>query len=219
MILVPEIETVVILVPRSGSGSLRDALLATYPRATMLYRHMEADGTPQGYDRWRRVGVVRHPVDRLWSLFKFLQKVAAVQPSSDIPGKWEASYVAAQRRSIDGRTFDKWLVENETVFTSPYDSGGLGRFWPGFTVRHPLPENRKSQFIYLRPDLGTEVWQSHALAHLATDLGVTLADDSVGTISHKTGEVSAPQLSSIARDHVERFFSWDFHAVSQSLAA
>jgi hypothetical protein len=209
MILVPEIETVVILVPRCGSGVLRDALLATYPRATMLYRHMEADGVPQGYDRWRRIGILRHPVDRLWSLYKFLLQVAQIQPASEIPGKWEPSYVEAQRRSVAGRDFDAWIVENETVFTSPYDAGGLGRFWPNFTVRHPLPENRKSQFIYLRPDLGTEVWQFHALAHLAEELGVELGGDSKGTISHKTVADSHPALSAAAADHMERFFSWD----------
>ncbi|MBL3684559.1 hypothetical protein F2981_16960 [Sinorhizobium meliloti] len=43
-----------------------------YPRSTLIYRHMEADGVPAGYDRWRKVGVVRHPVERLWSLYKFL---------------------------------------------------------------------------------------------------------------------------------------------------
>jgi hypothetical protein len=28
---------------------------------------MEADGIALGYDRWRRVGAVRNPLDRTWS--------------------------------------------------------------------------------------------------------------------------------------------------------
>lgn len=219
MIIVPEIETVIILTPRCGSGALRDALLTTYPKAMMVYRHMEADGVPQGYDRWRRLGVVRHPVDRLWSLYKFIQLVAERSPDHDGKGKWEPAYVEALARSLDGRSFNDWIVLNETVFTSPYDSAGHGRFWPTFTVRHPLPENRKSQFVYLRPDLGTEVWQFHALQHLAQNLGIVLAEDSRGVISHKTDGRVPPKLSPEARDHVSRVFAWDLEATRQSRAA
>jgi hypothetical protein len=219
MIIVPEIEAVVILTPRCGSGALRDALLAKYPKAMMIYRHMEADGIPQGYDRWRRFGVVRDPLDRLWSLFKFLQKVAAHQPRHDGKGKWEPAYVESLRRSLDNRTFDDWIVSNETVFTSPYDSAGLGRFWPTFTVRHPLPENRKSQFIYLRPDLGTEVWQFAALDRLARYLSVSLADETSGTMPHRTDNSQPPALSAAARDHMGRYFAWDFGATQECEAA
>jgi hypothetical protein len=73
VIILPSIETVVVLVPRTGSGSLKRAILDRYQDAMPIYRHMEADGVPAGYDRWRRVGVCRHPVDRLWSLYKFCQ--------------------------------------------------------------------------------------------------------------------------------------------------
>lgn len=51
MILIPEIQTVVILVPRTGSGSLRRAVAAKYPQSILLYRHMEADGVPAGHDK------------------------------------------------------------------------------------------------------------------------------------------------------------------------
>ena len=49
MILIPEIEAVVILVPRTGSGSLYRAVLDRYPKALMPYRHMEADGVYMRY--------------------------------------------------------------------------------------------------------------------------------------------------------------------------
>lgn len=147
MIIIPEIETVVILVPRTGSGALRRAVAAKYPKSMLVYRHMEADGIPLGYDRWPRVGVVRNPLDRLWSLYKFLRNFG---------GNHDPAFILAMHASV-ARPFDDWLLNNEIVFTSPYDRAGLGRYWPGYSVRHPIPENRKSQFVYLRPDLGTEI--------------------------------------------------------------
>lgn len=198
MILIPELEIVVILVPRTGTGSLRRAVAASYPKSIMIYRHMEADGLPLGYDRWRRVGVVRHPVDRLWSLYKFLR---------DFGGDHDPAYIAAQRASV-AMPFSEWITGNETVFTSPYDSAGKGRFWPQFTVRHPLPETRKSQFLYLRPDLGTSVFPFEDRAGL---YGLLRIDDSHR--ANGTEPSDAPTISQAASDHVERFFSWDFDAV------
>lgn len=193
MILIPEIETVVILVPRTGSGSLRRAIAARYPKAMQVYRHMEADGVPQGYDHWPKIGVIREPVERLWSLYKFLQ---------NLDGQHDPAYIASMRASV-ARPFDDWLIGNEVVFTSPYDSAGRGRFFPQFTVRHPLPENRKSQFMYLRPDLGTDVVPYMRLAQLAARLDVTLA--SVNT----TSKDAPPPLSDGAREHINRLFAWD----------
>lgn len=57
MIIIPEINTVVILVPRTGTSTLRRAIAEIYPMSMMIYRHMEADGIPIGYDRWRRSGM------------------------------------------------------------------------------------------------------------------------------------------------------------------
>jgi len=202
MLLIPEIETVVILVPRTGSKALRLAIAERYPRAMQLYRHMEADGVPQGYDRWRRIGVVRDPVDRLWSLYRYLKWMGGQR---DGMGKWEPVYVEKQRRSAE-LPFDQWLVENQTVFTSPYDSACGDKFYPGFAVRHPLPENRKSQFIYLRPDLGTEVWRYADVDRLFDALGV------VPGAHNQNASESAPHLSSAASEHIQRWFAWDIDA-------
>lgn len=203
MILIPELETVVVLVPRTGSGSLRRAIAAKYPRSMLIYRHMEADGVPHGYDRWAKVGVVRHPVDRLWSLYKFLQR---------FDGQHDPAYIAAMRRSVDP-SFSQWLTGNLVVFTSPYDRAGLGRFFPNFTVRHPLPENQKSQFVYLRPDLGTTVYRYDTqLGELATRLGVNLES------APRTNDTEArcrPLLSPEAEAHIAKWFAWDLkHAVT-----
>jgi hypothetical protein len=199
MIIIPEIETVVILVPRTGSGSLKRAVADRYEQSFLLYRHMEADGVPQGYDRWRRVGVLRHPLDRLWSLYQFCRKTDGGSYAK-YPELWERL-----SRSVNC-SFDSWLRENEVVFTQPYDSAGRGRFWPQYSVLHSLPENRKSQFLYLRPDLGTEMFAFEHLHRLAQDLDVQL--------DHYLNATSEPcpamtDLLPVAREHVETHFAWD----------
>lgn len=204
MILIPEIETVVILVPRTGSKALRLAIEARYPRSMRIYRHMEADGVPAGYDRWQRVGVVRDPVDRLWSLYRYLKWMGG---RADGLGKWEPAYVERQRQSA-ALPFDRWLIENQTVFTSPYDSAQGDRFYPGFTVRHALPENRKSQFIYLRPDLGTKVWRYSDLAQLHASLDIQPGRENCNAAE------PIPTLSEEAERHIHRFFAWDIAAVT-----
>lgn len=201
MIFVPELQTVVILTPRTGTRSLKNALLATYPEAFMLYRHMEADGVPHGYDRWRKVGVVRNPVDRLWSLYKYLQRFGL-----DWCAEHDETYTARMRASVE-QPFEQWLIGNELPFTTPYDSAGLGRFFPAYACRHPVPENRKSQFVYLRPDLGTAIYRfGDQLAALYADLGVTPGHQ------NGTAEIPTPRLSGDAKAYVDRWFAWDMEA-------
>ncbi|TPI86398.1 hypothetical protein [Mesorhizobium sp. B2-8-9] len=204
MIIVPEIQTVVILVPRTGSGSLRRAIAAKYPGSVLLYRHMEAEGVPAGYDRWQKVGVLRDPVQRLWSLYKFCQRF---REKFGEHSDQEQAHVDAIVQSVD-MPFSEWIVNNQLPFTNPYDSSGRGRFWPQYTVRHSLPENRKSQFVYLRPDLGTKVYPYSGLGTLYQELGIA---DLFRTNS--TPPSPAPQLSDEAKDHVRRFFAWDFAAL------
>ena len=196
MILIPEISTVLILVPRTGSGSLRRAVLREYPEAMQIYRHMEADGIPYGYDTWRRVGVVRHPIDRMWSLYRFLGKFGG--------GQHDPAFVAALRNSVD-RPFGDWLIHNEIVFTSPYDRANRGRFWPGYACNHPIPENRKSQAVYIRPDLGTEYWNFEHLDQLAASLGVTIQER-----ENATTHDPAPALEQEAEAYARSVFAWDF---------
>jgi hypothetical protein len=211
MILVPELQTVVILVPRTGTSALKRALLTTYPKAMQLYRHMEADGVPYGYDRWKRVGVVREPIDRLWSLYRFLKWMGAGR-DADGNGKWEPAYIAKQRASVD-RSFSDWLVQNNVVFTSPYDTATGGKFYPGFAVHHPLPETRKSQFIYLRPDLGTEAWPFERLAALHESLGIEAPRE------NHNEPAPMPELTAEAVEHMHRWFAWDLETTGRRLAA
>lgn len=212
MLIIPELETVFILVPRTGSGAIRRAVAAAYPASLQIYRHMEADGVPAGYDRWRRIGVVRHPVDRLWSLYKYLQTFGEGKIFNPVTGAWPPSYVAEQRGSVVGLGFSDWIVRNRAIFTHPYITGDTG-FRPFFTLRHPLPENLKSQFVYLRPDLGTGIYRYEELGALATELGINLARH------HHTDARPAPTISAEAMEHMRLYFGWDFTAVERSVAA
>jgi len=207
VILIPEIEAVVILVPRTGSGSLKRDIQATYPSAIQLYRHMEADGVPQGYDHWPKFGVVRDPIDRLWSLYKFTMSYDNVAHAPE--------YCEALRRSAE-RPFEDWLLNNEHVFTSPYDRSFRGRIYPHYTVRHPIPENRKSQRLYLRPDLGTHIFRFCEDGRYA--LYKRLGLDRVHHHANRTEPSLPPPLSQRARDYASQVFAWDFLATHSSLA-
>jgi len=207
MILIPEIEKVVILVPRTGTRALIRAIAARYPQAMRIYRHMEADGVPQGYDRWEKLGVVRDPVDRLYSLYKYLQQFGINHCQEHDP-----AYTRSMRESVSA-PFGEWIVANQLVFTSPYDSAGLGRFFPGYTCRHPLPENRKSQFVYLRPDLGTRIYRYSDVDrfHAALDVDPPRING--------TDNATPPPLSAAAVQHVARWFAWDLQASDQRVSS
>lgn len=212
MIIVPELKTVVILTPRTGTRSLKNAILATYPQAFLLYRHMEADGVPQGYDRWRKVGVVREPIARLWSLYKYLDRFGL-----DWCAEHDETYTASMRASV-AKPFEEWLMTNDLPFTTPYDSAGRGRFFPAYTVRHAVPENRKSQFVYLRPDLGTEIVPYAFANMLHHELGVAAVIGRENGTSQSLHQSAPPELSAEAQEYVERWFSWDTEAARSALA-
>lgn len=204
MILIPDLEIVVILTPRTGTRALKRAIADRWPNAMHLYRHMEADGVPQGYDRWRKVGVVRHPVERLWSLYKYLQRFGV-----DYACEHNKTYTALMRESVQ-RPFEDWLMHNERPFTTPYDSDGFGRFYAGYACRHPMPENRKSQWIYLRPDLGTQIYRFDDASILHRHLDVDPPH------INGTDASAPPKLSDPARIYVGRWFNWDLEACRQT---
>jgi hypothetical protein len=166
MILIPELETIVISPPRTGSTSLKQAILRQYPLAMSLYRHMEADGVPFGYDQWRRVGVVRAPGSRLFSLYNYLQRLEHDDPY------WAPGRAAKYKASVARIPFDVWLQRNELPFCTGW--GDDMSYNPRYSVRHAMPETRKSQEIYLRPDLGTEVYKFTDIGFLARALNVVM---------------------------------------------
>jgi hypothetical protein len=160
---------------------------------------MEADGVPLGFDRWRKVGVVRNPIDRLWSLYKYIKH--GLHDGHDMP------WLSLQRNSVNV-PFDEWVRTNQVVFTSPFDAANSGRWWPDHCVKWALPENRKSQWIYLRPDLGTMVFPYSAMSELGKFLDVPLSQYS----ENRTVVNLAPHLSAETTEYMSRAFAWDFEA-------
>lgn len=152
MILIPELRIVYLAVPRTGTTSFKNAILARWPQAMPIYRHMEADGLPLGYESWTKVGVIRRPISRLWSLYSYCAGLTENSPN------WAPDRAQRMRASTEGLSFEAWLLTNETVFALDIPlPGELPR--PYYLTLHPLPENRKSQWRYLRPDLGTQVYR------------------------------------------------------------
>jgi hypothetical protein len=195
MIIVPEKEIVLITPPRTGSTTISDQILAKYPLAFRPYRHMEADGTPFGYDRWRRVGVFREPVARLWSVYHYCKTMVN-------SGRGTQTWRDNMLRSVEV-PFEEWLVDNTLLFADPFDSVGA-RYFPRYAVRHGIPENKKSLFHYLRPDLGTEVV---TLAEAMTIFGLDIDAKANGS-----GCPPAPYMSELGREahqHMRAFHGWD----------
>lgn len=195
MIIIPEKEIVLITPPRTGSTTLRQMVGAYYPGAFMPYRHMEASGVPFGYDRWRRIGIYREPIARLFSLYNYCRMIYRSDRGT---AGWRNKMHLA---TMGG--FEDWLVTNEVVFTDPFDSEGQ-KYWPKYAVQAPVPENRKSLFTYIRPDLGTEVWHlQQALDYLG--LHTTSRMNTSGAFTPPTFD----ELGPAAKVHMRRFHLWD----------
>lgn len=208
MLIVPELEKVFILVPRTGSGSFYREMRRVYPRSMLLYRHMEADGCPRGYDRWERIGFVRHPLARLVSLYTFLQTFGG---GAQVQGG-QASKDAQRIREQANRPFIDWLRNNDAPFTTPLSPNGDGAYWPVLSRINPLPENKLSQFDYLRPDLGTTIWKFENLRRHMSMLGLDIHQVSNNTRtvekigSHRRAHVP---LDEGVNEHISTYCRWD----------
>lgn len=145
MLIIPELETVVLQPPRTASTSIRSAVMKAYPKTFSPYRHMERDGIPKGYDRWQIVGIIRHPFDRLASLYRYMRRYQGNgTTASDV-------WIAQMCKDAD-RPFAEWLLESKEMFTDPFDQ--KGRYFPKYEVMHKAPITRRSQRLWHRPDLG-----------------------------------------------------------------
>jgi len=216
VIIVPELETVVLLNPRTGTGSLYRALLAKYDRAFMLYRHMEAEGVPRGYDRWRKVGVVRHPVDRIYSLYLFLKGKHLYQQDLNVDPR-QLEWI---RRSVDC-SFEDYLLYNETMYPTGHICQQSMLFSPIRTVALGIAYNRVSQFQFLRPDLGTYTYgYETSYGNLLTDLGLGKKLDyrCNATLFRELG-IATPKLTPDAVRYCQRVFDWELQNFNYSMSS
>lgn len=196
MIIIPELETVVLCPPRTGSTSLKYAIAERYAKSFMLYRHMEADAIPQGYDRWAKVGLVRHPIDRLWSLYFYCKYKIDPSSAKHVP-EWYADVKIPPEV-----TFSEWVMGNKSIFTVSHAADNV---FAAYSVRHAIPETRKSQFHTLRPDLGTQVYRFNHLELLAGRLDLDLKH-----LNYSAAHNRKPyDLTDVAEDHIKKYFKWD----------
>ncbi len=193
MIIIPEIETIVILPPKTASTSVIKAIKKRYDNSFQLYRHMEADGIPFGYDRWKKVGIVRNPIERLWSLYWYCKSVERF-------GFEE--YQEKIRKSVD-RSFEDWILNNEIIFTDPNSSRDPLEYFPKYAILHAIPENRKSQYIYLRPDLGTKIFLYNEIEKFEEELDIRLSKLNI------TSKENIPTISMEVQNFINRYHKWD----------
>lgn len=194
MLLVPELTAIFIFPPRTGSDSLCIELMRKFPNAFLPYRHAEADLVPEGYEAWRKIGFVRHPLARLWSLYKYCAILADhenIMPQL----KDEVDRVA---NSVQGMQFEDWVRNNIELFL-PKDSP-----YPLLYQRHCIPETRKSQEIYLRPDLGTIILRYQDLPEHMLSWGLDPAKK-----NGATPPVPCPKPSKALQKHMKKYFAWD----------
>lgn len=193
MLIVPELKVIFIFPPRTGSDTLCTELMGKFPNAFLPYRHMEADGLPVGYESWRKVGFVRHPLHRLFSLYKYCCVIADQEAIE--PLRADVERVAA---SVKGLSFEQWVIKNTELFV-PKDSG-----MPILHQLHNVPENVKSQEVYLRPDLGTIVLKFQDLPRHMAAWGLNPERKNGATVS-----VPLPKPSKRLQRHLNKHFKWE----------
>lgn len=139
MIIIPELETVLLQPPRTGTTSIREAVLKKYPKAFAPYRHMEYAGIPVGYERWRVVCQVRNPYQRMVSLFNYMKNPEVREDTDPV---WIEKVKAETTLG-----FSHWLRNGSFVFANPAASDAKP-FRPRHMCLYPLPEQQKSQSFY-----------------------------------------------------------------------
>lgn len=193
MLIVPEKHTIFILPPRTGSSSLHTAVRQTFPQSFMLYRHAERPAIPAGYESYRVLGFVRHPLARMWSLYKFL---CCLDPATS--ATWVQTHLVETVEHVQKfKGFEDWLLHNDR----PFLPKGIGH--PGLYQQVYDPENGKSQWDYLRPDLGTEVLHFQDLRGWMEHWGLPAVH------LNGTQRTYLPTLSRKGERHLEQFMEWE----------
>ena len=198
MIVIPEIKKIIICTPKAGSTSIIQCVLDKYPESTLIHRHMEADNVPKPFKNWDKIGIFREPIDRLWSLYNFLFDFRT--PSTI---GWE-HHIKALKNSVRDKSFNEWIVTNDYPFTQPVDIKGNTSIL--YSVKHLLPENKKSQFLYLRPDLGTKIIHYDEIFKLEKILGITMPK-----LNQTNYLKNKESLSEDTIKHLEKYLIWDMN--------
>ena len=193
MIIIPERSLVVLQPPRTGSTSLRAAIKARYPQAKSLYRHLERGGIPDAYAGFDVACMIRNPVERLHSLWRFMRTRS---PDQHVDPVW-----AMRMRKDANVDFSEWLVRSTETFTYRTPPGHAPAYHGALDA---APATRKSIFAWARPDLGpVELLRLEDTAHLQKRLDLCLP---------QLNAAPAAQMHSLtphAADVINTYHAWD----------
>lgn len=193
MLVIPDKSTIFILPPRTGSSTLVNSIMQAIPHSFLLYRHAEADAIPPGYETFQVMGFVRHPLARMWSLYKFLCCLDPLRSE-----RWAQNEVMRLLESVQGKTFEEWVLTNEEPFL-PENSGH-----PGLYQKHYQPETHKSQAVYLRPDLGTVILPFAQLGSWMENQGLPALHE-----NNTTSKLPMPEMTKALNEHFNRCMEWE----------
>ena len=199
MIILPEMETVLIMPPRTGSTSLRDALLARHRKAMMLYRHMERPGIPLGYERYRTVCLVREPLDRLLSVYSYMGNF---RTTANGVRAATAPWIEILRKEAD-RPFEEWLRFCTHTLVDPVQLDGS--FIPHYNILEKLPIARKSLIHWARPDMG----EVELVSVMDQPRKIEQMFDIKLPHLNASPRETAVERTPLVQAHLNRFFQWD----------
>lgn len=197
MIIIPEIETVFLHPPRTGAQAVKKGIKERYRGAFEITKHLEACSIPEEFSTYTKMGILRNPLDRLFSLYKHYK----------LEGAWDGPF-NEELRANSVLPFDEWILKNNHIFAKPEVAD---KTYPKYLTIHKLPENRKSQYFYLRPDLGTIVIPYEHIQEIENGLDIKIT-----STTNSTRDVpprKTPLIGGDALLHMQTFFHWDhtFH--------
>lgn len=195
MIVNTELKIAFITPPRTGSTFLIQ-LFKGLPGTVFCGRHREADYLPPEYSQFQKLGFVRHPVERLWSLYCYIR---GSRERFDKFSPWWVSGVVGEAQ----KNFNDWLATGDFPFASDRDPASY--YWTG----HTMAEQRKSQFIYLRPDLGTKILRfenfEKELTKLGFGKGVSLTEK-----VNSAKKAAMPKITEAAAVRLMVYHAWEW---------
>lgn len=208
MIIIPSMRTVVLTPPKTGSRSIRLAVLETHHDAVSPYRHMERAGIPEEARGFDVVGIMREPRRRLFSVWHYMQTRLQDHPS-------DPNRSRELREDAQCHSFEDWLEKSSHTFNSNVASSGL-RFGPPYVVKDDFtPIARRSLEGTFRPDLGEiTLIALEDLAEIEGRLGISLAG--LRENDSGSGRLDIPESTKI-ESHMKTYFSWDMAAFAQSM--
>jgi hypothetical protein len=203
MLIIPEQRCVVLQPPRTGSTSIRDAVLSTYPKAFSPYRHMERPGIPDAYVDWQVICILRHPLSRLVSLYAHMSDARST--TRQLP--------ETRRRRLAqdvARPFHLWLEQSQEMFSDPFDEeGGPDAYYKALTA---IPIVRKSLSHWARADMGpVELLRLEEPTSIESRLGITLPH-----LNRSTADATVTTSARI-QEHLDRHFAWDLSHYAHEL--